>query len=152
MSCYFNFIEITLHRGCSAVNLLHNFRIPFPKNTCRWLLLSEAIQLANLRVLQCPCKCSNTIQFYKSPKIQFSKNSISLERKIGNILTCSSYITLTVAATGGVIWKKVFLEISRNSQGNTCARDSFVIKLQGLQLYLKRDSGTGAFLWVLWNF
>ena len=32
--------------------------------------------------------------------------------------------------------------------GNTCARVSFLIKLQasGLQLYLKRDSGTGVFL------
>ena len=33
--------------------------------------------------------------------------------------------------------KKVFLEISQNSQENTCARASFLIKLQasGLQLY-----------------
>ena len=33
--------------------------------------------------------------------------------------------------------KKVFLEISRNSQEITCARASFLIKLQawGLQLY-----------------
>ena len=28
-----NFIEITLRHGCSAVNLLHIFRTPFPKNT-----------------------------------------------------------------------------------------------------------------------
>ena len=35
--------------------------------------------------------------------------------------------------------KKVLLEISQNSQENTCARVSFLIKLQalGLQLYLK---------------
>ena len=41
------------------------------------------------------------------------------------------------AATGGVLCKKLFLEISQNSQENTCARDSFLIKLQGsgLQLY-----------------
>ena len=32
--------------------------------------------------------------------------------------------------------KKVFLETSQNSQENTCAR----------------DSGTGAFMWILWNF
>ena len=32
--------------------------------------------------------------------------------------------------------KKVFLEISQNSQGNTCARDSFLIKLQALGLKL----------------
>ena len=34
------------------------------------------------------------------------------------------------AATRGVPCKKVFLEISQNSQENTCARVSFLIKLQ----------------------
>ena len=34
-----NFIEITLHHGCSPVNLLHIFRTPFPKNTYGGLLL-----------------------------------------------------------------------------------------------------------------
>ena len=43
-----------------------------------------------------------------------------------------------------VLWKKEFLEISQNSQENTCARVSFLIKLQ--------TSGTGVFLWILWNF
>ena len=40
--------------------------------------------------------------------------------------------------------KKVFREISQNSQENTCARVSLLIKLQGsdLQLYQKRNSGT----------
>ena len=36
----------------------------------------------------------------------------------------------TEAATRSVLWKKVFLEISQNSQENTCARVSFLIKLQ----------------------
>ena len=42
-----------------------------------------------------------------------------------------------IAATGGVLWKKVFLKISQNSQKNICARVSFLLKLQGygLQLY-----------------
>ena len=50
--------------------------------------------------------------------------------------------------------KKVFLEISQNSQENTCARVSFLIKLPAscLQLYLKRDSGAGFFLWIFRNF
>ena len=39
--------------------------------------------------------------------------------------------------------KKVFLEISQNSQENTCARVSFSIKFQAL------DSRTGVFLWIL---
>ena len=44
--------------------------------------------------------------------------------------------------------KKVFLEIAQYSQENTCVRVSFLIKLKALalQLYLKRDSGTGVFL------
>ena len=38
----------------------------------------------------------------------------------------------------------MFLEISQNSQENTCARASVLIKLQAL------GSGAGAFLWILW--
>ena len=47
-----------------------------------------------------------------------------------------------------VFCKKVFLEISQNSQENTCVRVSFLIKLQaqGQQLYQKRDPGTGVSL------
>ena len=47
----------------------------------------------------------------------------------------------------------MFLEISKELQKNTCARVSFLMKLQTwvLQLYLKRDSGTGFFLWILRN-
>ena len=50
--------------------------------------------------------------------------------------------------------KEMFLRILQNSQEGTCARVSFLIKLQvwGLQLYWKRDSGTGVFRWILQNF
>ena len=34
------------------------------------------------------------------------------------------------AATGGVLLEKVSLEISENSQENTCAKVSFLTKLQ----------------------
>ena len=46
-----------------------------------------------------------------------------------------------------VFYKKVILKISQYSQENTCARTSFLIKLQawGLQLYRKNGSDTGAF-------
>ena len=45
-------------------------------------------------------------------------------------------------------------KICKIHQKNTCARISFLIKLQAssLQLYQKRDSGTGVFLWTLRNF
>ena len=39
-------------------------------------------------------------------------------------------IKSTGAATRGVLQKNVFLEISQNSQENTSARDSFLIKLE----------------------
>ena len=45
------------------------------------------------------------------------------------------------AATRGVLFEKVFLEISQISQENTYARVSFLINLQG-----SGDFGTGAFL------
>ena len=35
------FIEIAIQHGCSSVNLLHGFRIPFPKNTSGRLLLNS---------------------------------------------------------------------------------------------------------------
>ena len=47
------------------------------------------------------------------------------------------------AAKRGVLQKNVFLKISQNSQEITCARVSFLIKLQA---YLKRDFDTGVFL------
>ena len=37
---------------------------------------------------------------------------------------------MSKAATGGVLYKKVFLEILQNSQENTSARASFLIKWQ----------------------
>ena len=46
---------------------------------------------------------------------------------------------LPKTATRGGLWKKVFLEISQNSQEITSARASFLIKLRasGLQLFQK---------------
>ena len=60
----------------------------------------------------------------------------------------------TKAATGGVLLEKMFLEISQNLQESACARVSFLIKLHvsGLQLYLKRNPGTGVLLWIWQNF
>ena len=50
--------------------------------------------------------------------------------------------------------KKVFLKVSQNSQENSCAKASLSIKLQSssVKLYLKRGSGTGAFVWIWWIF
>ena len=58
------------------------------------------------------------------------------------------------AVARGCSVKKVFLEISKNLHENTCARNSFLIKLQALsmQLYYKRDPDTDVFLRILQNF
>ena len=43
---------------------------------------------------------------------------------------------LAEVVTGGVLQENAFLEISQNSQENTCARVSFLIKLQASGLCL----------------
>ena len=53
--------------------------------------------------------------------------SKQINRTLARIITSS---LSSEAATGGVLQKKVFCEISQNSQENTCARVSFLIKLQ----------------------
>ena len=54
------------------------------------------------------------------------------------------------AVAQGSSVKKMFLEILQNSQENTCARASFLVKLQFIKK--ETDSGKGAFLWILRNF
>ena len=64
-------------------------------------------------------------------------------------ITTSHKFSVPEAGTRSVLWKKVFLKILQNSQGNTCARVSFLNKVAGLRpatLFLKRDSYTGVFL------
>ena len=48
------------------------------------------------------------------------------------------------------VQKDIFRNFAKNLQENTCARDSFLIKLQALGSLL-RISDTGVFLWILWN-
>ena len=60
---------------------------------------------------------------------------------------------LTEAVSRRCSIKKVFLEISQNSQENTCARVSFLIKLQASVCnIIKKETLTGVFLWALQNF
>ena len=46
-------------------------------------------------------------------------------------------IYYTKAATRGILLKKIFLEISQNSQENNCARVSSLMKLQACSLIKK---------------
>ena len=82
------------------------------------------------------------------------QNFRASETWLQNLLSKFSNLFRQKQPTEAFFIKKVFLEISQNSQENICARVSFLIKLQvsGLQLYWKRGSGTGIFLWILRNF
>ena len=61
---------------------------------------------------------------------------------------------ISEAATRGVPFKKVFLEILQNSQENTCARVSFFDKVAGLRLatLLRKDTRTKVFSCEFWEF
>ena len=92
------------------------------------------------------CLSGNILYSFLLPSIAAVLNMSKLQKY--------SEIKETVTQTQRCSVKKVFLEISRNSQENTCAGVSILITLQdsGLQPYLKRDSCTGVFLWILQNF
>ena len=55
-----NFIEITFQHGCSPVNLLHIFRIPFLKNTLPWLLKDKV----NLKIFDVTAWLTNNSNTY----------------------------------------------------------------------------------------
>ena len=81
----------------------------------------------------------------------FKNLCTGLPKIVENVITSTTTIIISyliLILIEAVVWrcsvKKVFLEISQNSQENTCARVSF--------FYYKRDSVTGAFLWILRSF
>ena len=50
-------------------------------------------------------------------------------------------MNITETATGGVLYKKVFLKISQDSQKNACARVSFLINCSpGASNFIKKDT------------
>ena len=61
-------------------------------------------------------------------------DSVKFLFSIEILLKFSAKDICSEAATRGVLWKKVFLEISKNIQENTCVRVSFFRKLQALGL------------------
>ena len=63
-----------------------------------------------------------------------------------SLCSVSNVEGLSELATRGVLCKKVFLEISQNSQENTCARVSFLIKLHLLRTPLLQNTSGRLFL------
>ena len=93
------------------------------------------------------------MRIYRMQSVNIALNHYSTNSSVMSIVG-SVYVDTTYyvqkQSSRGVLWKKMFVEISQNSWENTCARVSFLIKLQtlGLKLYLKRDSGIGVFPWI----
>ena len=85
-----------------------------------------------------------SINIFKKSKVE---NAIGTFQNSIAIPNNSNYSHSNSSHQRCSIKKKLFLKILQNSQENTCATFSFLIKLQasGLQHYLKRDFGTGVF-------
>ena len=103
---------------CFPVNIAKFSTIPLSKNICKhllpWNVVAEFIPFWH-SISSIPC---------------IKVNDSTVVKTINDTL---NYLDIG-AATGGVLLKKVFLEISQNSQENICARVSFLIKLQALGL------------------
>ena len=70
------------------------------------------------------------------------------------LLILTVVVSLITRCSPELLCKKVILEISRNSQENTCARDSFLIKLQvsGLKTnFIKKESLSQVFSCEFWE-
>ena len=67
--------------------------------------------------------------------LRFLLNSFSA--KVPLLHPLEDITKIAEAATEGVQRKKVFLEILQNSQENTCARVSFLIKLQAYTFFIE---------------
>ena len=87
-----------------------------------------------------------------SPRRQHSTLGLSeITVSVKTLLMCLTESDLSGGLDTVASWcsvKKVFIVILQNSQENTCARVSSLLKLQasGLQLYQKGDCGAGVFL------
>ena len=130
-------------------NLVHIFRIPFRKNASGGLLLERTLNL--LKVNFNFCELRNMFVYVFNEILEVNWWERKLRKFLFQIMfeKCNK-LTEAVAQTCSI--KKVFLEILQNSQENTCARVSFLIKLQASATLLKRDSDTVVFLWIFQNF
>ena len=123
--------------------------------------MSSKFKFWNNKILQQEQKCAlmrNENTFRKSPRIYLSilgadtKLKYAKSQKHKNVYsdTCHTYFRSSHRRCS--VEKGVLVELSQNSQENTCARVSSLKKLQAWGLYYKKDTGTVVFLWILQNF
>ena len=108
---------------CFCVNFTKFLRTPFLQNTSRRLLLLLAFQKQPPEVFyekRCSWKFRKIHR--KTPLVcEIFKNTFFTE----HLWTTASAFSFSEATTGGVLWKKVFLKISQNSQENTFGLQNF---------------------------
>ena len=73
------------------------------------------------------------------PSFWFSLNISKTQPSVWKTRQCVLTCIKSEAATRTILCKKVFLEISRNSRENTCARFSFLIKLHACN-FIKKET------------
>ena len=88
--------------------------------TCAWALY-KTISNSNIHL-------SKLVRTHPSPTAIIKQRDFFQQLSV-SLKGVFQFIFLTEAATGGFLEEKEFWEISQNSQENTCARDSFLIKL-----------------------
>ena len=115
------------------------------------LLLQESVIDRNNEILQFKRQIHN-----QSTKlndfIQFMNYLV--RRNICNMVICQSVLKQrTEAVAQRCSFKNLFLEISQNSQENSCARASFLMKLQvKANNFIKKETDTDVFLLILRDF
>ena len=80
-----SFIENTLRRRCSPVNLLHIFRTLFPKNSSGWVLLyvdnsvcKEIPETHALKISWLPIRLSELWFYYTHRAVTYQENHLPI--------------------------------------------------------------------------
>ena len=108
-----------------------------------------------LRNRGCLSNISHSTTWKKENKFESKKKKNFFFFKKLFLWTISNFwstVFNTKPATGIVLWKKVLLKISQNSQENTCIRVSFLITSQAWGNFIKVILAQVIFLWILRNF
>ena len=115
----------------------------------------RCMKICNFNKKRFEHRCFNVsiVKFLRTPILKNSCKRHFLTWSMSDICRSKKKINAAEAATRGALCKKVFLEISQNSQENACARVSLLIQLQVEPCnYIKKESLPDVFLWILLNF
>ena len=117
--CYYVFLKTFHKKFHKIVAVRHS----------KWkVLLKQTFHLTSTIYLLLRCSTEKQTQLTHPVFLTFFSNFLSFNSRISSF-SCFVFRLTTEAVARSVLWKKTFLEISQNSQENTCARVSFLLKL-----------------------